>query len=60
MKRLLRPLLPVLILVALTGCMHLPPGVAEELSAPDGRRPNHFAIIDGQAAAETGQPAESP
>ena len=60
MKSLLRSLLPVLILVALTGCMHLPPEVAEELSAPDGRRPNHYAVIDGQSAAENGQPAESP
>ena len=60
MNRLLRPLLPVLTLFALTGCMHLPPEVAEELSPPDGRRPNHYAIIDGPAAADTGEPAESP
>jgi len=49
-----------LILLALTGCAQLPPEVAAEMSAPDGQRPNHYAIIEKQGDAGTGPEAGSP
>lgn len=57
---LMKALLPVLVLLAMTGCMHLPAEVAEELSAPDGQRPNHYAVIDGQDTARTEQRVTLP
>lgn len=59
-KASLKRLLPVLLLPALAGCMRLPPDVAAELSAPDGRRPNNYALADGTPAADAGTPAASP
>jgi hypothetical protein len=57
---LMKSLLPVLVLLAMAGCMHLPAEVAEELSAPDGLRPNHYAVIDVQDATHNERSAESP
>lgn len=57
---LVKPLLTALTLFVMTGCMHLPAEVAEELSAPDGQRPNHYAVISGQDSARPEQPAELP
>ncbi len=54
MNLAVKTLLPVLVVLALTGCMHLPADVAGELSAPDGVRPNNFARIDGEKAVSSG------
>ncbi|MGD2112476.1 MAG: hypothetical protein PVI50_03755 [Gammaproteobacteria bacterium] len=54
-------LLPAFVVLTMTGCMHLPPEVAAELSAPDGQRPNHYALVNSASAADDpDSPAISP
>lgn len=60
MNLLTKPLLPALVALALTGCMHLPADVAAELSAPDGRRPNHFARVEAADTVHSGVLSTSP
>ena len=56
----MKPLLPALVLLVATGCMQLPAEVAVEMSAPDGQRPNHYAVSEQQDRTDAGPAAESP
>ena len=56
----MKPLLPALVLLAATGCMQLPAEVAVEMSAPDGQRPNHYAVSEQQDRTDAGPAAGSP
>ncbi|MGB5540635.1 MAG: hypothetical protein WBO37_11135 [Gammaproteobacteria bacterium] len=56
----MKPLLTALVLLVATGCMQLPAEVAVEMSAPDGQRPNHYAISEQQGHADDVPAAGSP
>ena len=58
--RIMKPLLTALVLLVATGCMQLPAEVAVEMSAPDGQRPNHYAISEQQGHADDVPAAGSP
>jgi len=56
----MKSLLPALVLLVATGCMQLPAEVAVEMSAPDGQRPNHYAVSEQQGRADARPAVESP
>lgn len=45
--------LAALLFTVSTGCTHIPPDVAAELSAPDGKRPNNYATTAVQNETES-------
>ena len=56
MKLSIKLHLGTLFLAACTGCTHMPPDIAAELSPPDGKRPNHYATTP--VPTETDTPAK--